>query len=152
MIDKQLIILDCEIKSKEDIMFLLSKRAKQLHYICNDIEYLSAVKKREKEYSTAIGYGVAIPHGKTWAVEKSFIGFIRCKEPIKWGAEKVSLIFQLGISTKNTEALHLKVLAEISRNLMKQKFREHLLKGSKQEVYQKLLEIEQNVRIAMKGD
>ena len=43
---------------------------------------LEAVLKREKEYSAALGYEVAIPHEQSDTVKDPFVVFGRVKEPI----------------------------------------------------------------------
>ncbi|WP_066891738.1 PTS sugar transporter subunit IIA [Clostridium nigeriense] len=148
MINRELIVLDSELKDREDIIEFLANKALNIGYISSLDEYIDAVKKRESEFSTAIGYGVSIPHGKSSAVDRAFIGFLRCREEIKWSEdqkEKVRLIFLLGVPENKKETLHLKILAQISRKLMDEEFRKKLLCNDTEKVFQLLNEIEQNI-------
>lgn len=148
MINKELIVLDSELKTRDEIIEVLAKKALKAGYISNLNEYIDAVKKRESEFSTAVGYGVSIPHGKSSAVNRAFIGFFRCKEEIEWEKdqkEKVRLVFLLGVPESKKDTLHLKILAQISRKLMDEEFREKLICNDKEKIYEMLNEIEKNI-------
>lgn len=148
MINKELIVLDSELKTRDEIIKNLAEKALKAGYISNLDEYINAVKKRESEFSTAIGYGVSIPHGKSSAVDIAFIGFFRCKEEIEWSEEqkeKVKLVFLLGVPESKKETLHLKILAQISRKLMDEEFREKLIFNDMEKVFELLNEIEKNI-------
>lgn len=151
MINKELIILDSDLSNKEDIIGYLAVKAKRLGYITNLDDYIQAVENREKEFSTAIGYEVSIPHGKCEAVGEAFIAFMRTKEPVIWDQETnqpVRLVFLIGVPESKKENLHLKILAQISRKLLDEKFREDLLTVDQENAFKLLMEIEKNI-IAM---
>lgn len=64
------------------------------------------VIKREAINSTYIGYGIAIPHAKSFFVNKSKIIFIRLKYPLQYRTNKISIILLLCLSfTKNDETV-----------------------------------------------
>lgn len=65
MIDEGLIVLDSALTNKKSIIHYLSEKAKEFGYLKNSANYIKAVNKREEEFSTAIGYDVSIPHGKS---------------------------------------------------------------------------------------
>lgn len=149
MINKDLIILDSDLLNKEDIIRFLGKKAFDLGYTNNLNEYIEAVKKREEEFSTAVGYGVSIPHGKSEAVNEAFIAFMRSKNPILWDEEDhgpVRLIFLIGVPENKKETLHLKILAQISKKLMDEEFRNNLINENKDRVLELLMEIEENIK------
>ena len=148
MINKELIVLDSELKSRDVIIETLAKRALNSGYISNLDEYIDAVRKRESEFSTAVGYGVSIPHGKSIAVDRAFIGFLRCKEEIEWyknQKEKVRLVFLIGVPESKKETLHLRILAQISRKLMDEVFRNQLIENDLDGIYKMLHGIEKNI-------
>ena len=72
VIDKDLILLDLT-GDKETIISTLAKKAFDQGRLENQQEYIDAVLKREKEYSTALGYEVAIPHGQSDTVKDPFV-------------------------------------------------------------------------------
>jgi len=64
-------------------------------------EFIHSAVNRERKSATAIGGGVAIPHGNPSVVQRSAIAAAIMKEPIEWGDERVSLVFLLAISKEN---------------------------------------------------
>lgn len=125
LINKDLILLNLPANSQEEALTLLAQRAKELNKIGDVDDFKAAVLDREGEYSTAVGFGVAIPHGKTDAVLEPFLMFARVK-PMDWKAldgNPIDLIFLIGVPQKDAGTLHLQVLAALSRKLMKEEFR-----------------------------
>lgn len=88
------------------------------HSRVGDAEGLFAkLMEREKLGSTGIGSGVAIPHCKMGGIEHAVVAVAACRRPIDFGAvdgEPVRLFF-LVISPKDAPAVHLQVLASISK-------------------------------------
>src|SRR5467141_2719578 len=77
---------------------------------------------QEKLGTTAVGYGVAIPHGKLPKLEKLFGLFARLDRPIDFEAmdgQPVDLVFLL-LAPEGAGADHLKALARIARLLRDQ--------------------------------
>ncbi|MBM3211333.1 PTS sugar transporter subunit IIA [Candidatus Poribacteria bacterium] len=98
----------------------------------NDTESITrGVLEREELGTTAIGQGIAIPHGKFDAVENLMAAFGRSEKGIDFGSvdkQPVKLIFLL-IAPSNSAGPHLTALARISRLLKNQNFRMELLKA-----------------------
>lgn len=108
-------------------------------YIGSSEEYKKAIYKRENEISTAVGYGVAIPHAKTGTVAKATIAILRNLSGIQWGDEKVNLVFMIAAEEKATDE-HLKMLSRISASLMDETFRAKLITAeTSQDIYKVLL-------------
>ena len=99
---------------------------------------LDVLLDREKISTTAIGEGVAIPHGKLPGVERVLGVFARSPEGVDFASldgAPTHLFFAL-IAPENAAADHLKALARISRLLKDEEFRRRLMAGqSSQEVY-----------------
>jgi PTS system nitrogen regulatory IIA component len=75
--------------------------------------------QREKLGSTAVGNGIAIPHGKLAKLDHLFGLFARLDQPIDFEAldgQSVDLIFLL-LAPESAGADHLKALARIARLL-----------------------------------
>jgi len=96
---------------------------------------LAAVLSREKQMSTGMQYGVAIPHGKTDAVE----GVVTAVALKKSGVDFASLdgkpthIFIMTISSTLRAGPHIEFLAAISKVLMRPSLRKRLLKAETRE-------------------
>lgn len=99
MIDEEHIML---VKEKTERDLVLKKVCKQL---CDDgyvkEEFYQDVLKRENIESTAIGNGVAIPHGMPENVIQPKISVIKLEYPVNWGGKMVSIIFLLALNFNN---------------------------------------------------
>lgn len=91
-------------------------------------EIVQALKTREALGSTALGQGIAIPHGRIKGLPKARAAFIRPAQPVAFNApdgKKVSLFFILLVPAQATER-HLQLLAELAQMTGSRKFREAL--------------------------
>lgn len=149
MICKELVMVNKPVHSQAEAIDELSRKAHQLGFLDDQDLYKEAVYKRESEFSTAVGFDVAIPHGLTDAVCEPFIAYMKTENEIEWGLEKkpVSLIFMIGIPLKEKPIIHLKFISQISRNLMKPEFRDQLRScQTNEEAYEFLEQINQDIR------
>ncbi len=128
IITKELVQLNLDASSKEEALAKLAKIAAAEGKVNNEGTYVDAVLKREEEYSTAVGFGVAIPHGKTEAVNTPFLMFATV-DSLDWKAldgAPVDMAFLIGVPENEAGSTHLKILAALSRKLMKEDFRTEL--------------------------
>lgn len=150
MIREPLIFAKEALKNKEDVIRQIAGAAKEEGVLRDPEEFMEAVLQREEEVSTSIGYGIAIPHGKTDAVKEPFISFMSFETPFIWDQEtgdEVKAAFLIGVPETNTEMLHLKAIAAISKKLLDDDFREELYAcRSQREAYALLSEIDQSIR------
>jgi PTS system nitrogen regulatory IIA component len=92
---------------------------------------LAVLLDREKISTTAIGEGVAIPHGKLPGVDRVMGMFARSPEGVDFASldgGPTHLFFVL-IAPENAAADHLKALARISRLLKDEAFRRRLMEA-----------------------
>jgi PTS system fructose-specific IIA component len=128
IISEALVQLNLQATTKEDALSQLAKAAANNGKINDEATYIEAVLKRESEFSTAVGFGIAIPHGKSDAVNEPFFMFAKV-DNIDWNSmdgEPVDLIFLIGVPMSDASSTHLKILASLSRKLMKEPFRNTL--------------------------
>ena len=107
-----------KVNSKKQAIQELAARAAELTGQ-NERTVLEILMQREKLGSTAVGNGVAIPHGKLPKLEKLFGLFARLERPIDFEAldgQPVDLIFLL-LAPEAAGADHLKALARVARLL-----------------------------------
>ena len=79
--------------------------------------YVESMHEREKSVSTAMGSGLAIPHGTNEAkeeIKQTSISFVRYDEPIDWGGKPVN--FVIGIAGTGDE--HLALLQQVAKVFM----------------------------------
>ena len=111
-------------------------------------EYFDAVKEREDTLATYVEYGVAIPHAKTDAVTEPFVVYEKLENGVVWGnnGEIANYIFMIGVPQKYAGNLHLKIISELSKNLMREEFRNKLLNAESAEyVYELLMLVEKEI-------
>ena len=92
---------------------------------------LEALLERERDSSTAIGDGVAIPHAKMAGVQRVIGLFARSPEGVDFHSLDggPTHLFFLLIAPENSPGDHLKALARISRLLKDAGFRARLMRG-----------------------
>jgi PTS system nitrogen regulatory IIA component len=116
LVAPEAIIPALKVISKKQALQELSARAAELTGL-SERAIFEVLLQREKLGTTAVGYGVAIPHGKLPKLEKLFGFFARLERPIDFEAmdgQPVDLIFLL-LAPEGAGADHLKALAKVAR-------------------------------------
>jgi fructose-specific phosphotransferase system IIA component len=111
----------------DELIELLVKDGK----LTNKGEFKEAVLKREEEFSTGIGMGIAIPHGKSSAVIEASMVFGKSEKGIDYQSmddEPAHLFFLIAVPQDSND-VHLRALSEISRKLMHSEVRNQLLQA-----------------------
>ena len=105
------IIITDDIKTRTEALEIIND-----HFVAGGYatkRYLEGMIKKEKEFDTNIGNGLAIPHGSVDykdEILKTGLVILVCKNGVKWNDEDVKLI--IGIAGKGDE--HLDVLAKLA--------------------------------------
>jgi len=106
-------------------------------------EVEKAFWQRESTGSTGLGFGVAIPHGKTAAVGAVCVGMMRFAAPFLWDSndeEPVDLAVMLVIPDGERSQEHLRLLARLSRRIVHDEFRAALRAAPDEEMVVRLVE------------
>ncbi len=130
LLDSELIIVNSDATTKAEAI----KEIIDAFYVTGRTEHPErvedAVWKREDEYSTGLGHGIAIPHCKTDAISANSIGIARLQRPVDWDAvdgEPVNCVILLAMRASDRNGAHLQVFSKLARNLMREDFRNRLL-------------------------
>jgi len=118
LVAPQAVIPALKVNNKKQALQEIAERAAELTGRA-EREILDVLMQRERLGSTAIGSGIAIPHGKLPKLDRLFGLFARLDRPIDFEAldgQPVDLIFLL-LAPENAGADHLKALARIARLL-----------------------------------
>ncbi|MEZ5786575.1 MAG: PTS IIA-like nitrogen regulatory protein PtsN [Xanthobacteraceae bacterium] len=118
LVAQQAVIPALKVNNKKQALQEIAARAAELTGRA-EREILDVLMQRERLGSTAIGNGIAIPHGKLPKLERLFGLFARLDRPIDFEAldgQPVDLIFLL-LAPENAGADHLKALARVARLL-----------------------------------
>ena len=112
LIDIKNIDTSIEPMTKDQVIDRMISKLSQNGYVQDADVFRKAIYQRENEISTAVGYGVAIPHARTRAVERSTIAVFRDLAGVQWGQEKVNLVFMIAAEESASDE-HLKMLSKI---------------------------------------
>jgi len=126
---KSNVFLYVDLKNREEVLAYISKQAELLGYTDNPEKLLTAFLEREKEFSTGLQEGFAIPHAKTTAVKKTGIIYIRTNNPIKWETYDglpVTDLFALLVPNDEANTSHLAMLSKLATALLEKKFKTKL--------------------------
>jgi PTS system nitrogen regulatory IIA component len=131
----QIISPDCIIpnlvaKNREEVLLELTSVLAKKHKEVNLGEVTQTLLNREKDGTTGIGRGVAIPHVRVSEISNNLIVVGRSVKGIDFSAldgKPVHLFFLL-LAPK--EGIYLKVLAHISRKCQSEGFLDRMMSGS----------------------
>ncbi len=134
LLNKDSIIADLSANNKQGV---INELAAAISGTTNasDQQIATVLMEREELGSTGIGGGIAIPHGKLNLVENIIIGFGLSKKGIEYDSldNKPVHIFFLLLTPDNSTGGHLKVLAQISKLLKMDEFKNRLVESSSTE-------------------
>ena len=137
------VIADLKGGTKQEVLTELMSALKEAGLISDVNEAVNVVLEREKLGSTAIGEGVAIPHGKMKGIDRILCVFGRSKEGIPFDAVdgKPVHIFFLLLAPEDSAGLHIQMLSRISRILRDPSFRKRLIEqGGNRDLYTDVVE------------
>ena len=132
------VILELSAQTKPEVLRELARTLARANPQVSADKVGEALFAREKIYSTGIGEGVAIPHGKLNGLGGLSASFDVCKAGIDFDSidKKPTFLFFALVSPENSAGLHLKALARISRLFKNPSFREAILQaGSVEAIY-----------------
>lgn len=142
LLKKESIKLDAKVTSKKEAINLLGDLMDNSGNLNDKETYLDTVFAREDLSTTGIGDGIAIPHGKTAAVNNAGLSSIVIKDGVDFDSldgEKVHLLFMIA-APDNSDNLHLEVLARLSTILMDSDFRDKLINAKSVDEYLSLID------------
>lgn len=122
------IIFDLKSTDKEGVLDELINLLSNDNIITDKEQYKKAVLKREEEFTTGIGMGIAIPHGKSPAVKAPALAFGLSKKGVDYKSMdgKPANIFFLIAVPEKSDNTHLQILSMLSRKLMHEDVRSAL--------------------------
>ncbi len=116
-------------KDKDDLLNVMVDLANNSDKLKDKDRALKEIIHREEIMSTGIGFGVALPHAKTGAVEDTIIAVGVLAEPIDFQSldnVPVNLVFLI-LGRENNVGMHLKLLSRISHLMNNAEFKEKLI-------------------------
>jgi nitrogen PTS system EIIA component len=109
-------------------------------------DLIAVLSERERLGSTAIGDGIAIPHGKLRGANKIIGAFGRHREGVDFESldGNPTHIFFVLVAPEDSASLHLKALARVSRLLKDDAFRARLTEAADSAEIYRLIKEEDN--------
>ncbi|MGS6547533.1 PTS 2-O-a-mannosyl-D-glycerate transporter subunit IIABC, partial [Enterobacter rongchengensis] len=117
--------------SRDEAIRQLTMRLVALGKITDGEAFLAEVYRRESQGPTALGEGLAVPHGKSSAVNEAAFAVATLSEPLEWegvdGPENVELIVLLAIPPAEAGSTHIQVLTSLTSRLADDALRERVM-------------------------
>ncbi|KZE83988.1 PTS fructose transporter subunit IIA [Paenibacillus elgii] len=145
LLQEQSIMIPLEASDKESCIRAMIDGLEAAGCLRDKSAYLDAVMKREETGSTGIGFGVAIPHGKSGGVSKAGLAFAKLTQPLDWQSldgNPVAIVFMIAVPEEAAGNEHLQILIALSRKLIDEQFRQSLLNVTEP---QQLIELLQTI-------
>ncbi|WP_312950442.1 PTS 2-O-a-mannosyl-D-glycerate transporter subunit IIABC [Superficieibacter sp.] len=115
------ICLQTTFDSRDAAIHALAQRLAQLGKITHLDQFLDDVFAREAQGPTALGEGLAVPHGKSHAVKDAAFAVATLREPVSWqgvdGPEQVDLVVLLAIPPAEAGSTHMQLLTALTSRL-----------------------------------
>ncbi|WP_154027812.1 PTS sugar transporter subunit IIA [Olsenella uli] len=130
VIDENIIDLDVKGTTKDEVLRELSQRLYDNGYISDVEQFVKDIYVRESMGITGAGNHIAIPHGKSSAVNKITIAVGRSDHMVEWESydeQPVNLFFLFCVSDDEGFAQnHMRLLAELAGKIGKDSLAEEL--------------------------
>ena len=129
IIDKNLIIINPDVKNKKELFDGMVNHVYNKDYVINLKKFLDALYDREEKSNTELAPGVAFPHARTNAADKLFVSIIIIKDGIDYqnpDMGKAKIIFFFGCPEGHNKQ-YLQLLAQSSRLSKNPEFKEKIL-------------------------
>ena len=128
VLKKDLFIPEIMATDKESVLLEMTKKLFTEGYISDQMDFLAKIKEREAISTTGIGDGIAIPHAKSDDLKETVVLFAKSSQGANFESMDNKLVhyfFLIATPTQSGDA-HLKVLANLSTQLVKSKTQENL--------------------------
>ena len=125
-IDDRTIVLDVDDADRDAVIRRLARLMAATGRVVDEDAVVRAALERELISTTGIGDGIAIPHATTDAATCPVLAFARSRNGVDWNSldeAPAHLIFMIAVPESGAGTEHLRVLAQLSRSLMKPSFR-----------------------------
>ena len=146
ILSEDLVVAELDGSTKADVIVELAGVVARHHPEIDHARLVQALEDRERLNSTALGEGVAIPHGKLPGLKRVVAAFGRSPSGVDFSSldGKPTHLFFLLVAPEDSAGAHLKALARISRLLKDEGFRSRLMQaGDARALYETIHEEDQ---------
>lgn len=117
ILNENLIDLELNAKSKDEAIRKLTKLLSDEGCISDVERFIKDVYRREAEGQTGIGNQIAIPHGKSAAVNATSIAIGRTTSDLDWestDAKPIRVVILFAVRNVNKTTVHLKLMSQVA--------------------------------------
>lgn len=140
-LEKELVLPELTASTKQEALAELLAPVVEKNPALDAEEVFNVLMEREALGTTGIGNGIAIPHGKLASLDKIVVVAGRSSEGLDFDAldQKPCSIFFMVLAPENVAGTHLRILAQISRLLKDDDFKQLFMESDSQEALWNLL-------------
>lgn len=142
LLSPEVMIFNLQGTSKEAVLNEMVQQLYDKNYITSVEAFREQIFNREKQGSTGLGDGIAIPHGKSRVVKAPVVLFAKNNKGIDFNSldgEPAHLFFMIA-APEGANNTHLEALASLSRQLIHPEVVEQLKKAATPEEVQSAFE------------
>lgn len=142
LLSKESILLNIDVKDKDACLVKLVDLMDASGKISDKKSYLNAVHEREKEGTTGVGNGIAIPHGRCSGVKEPGLAAMTIPSGVEYNAldsKPVDLAFLIA-APEGSGSMHLEILSKLATMLMDENFVADLKKAKTVEEFLKVID------------
>lgn len=142
LLSKESVLLNADVNDKEACLVKLVDLMDASGKISDKKSYLDAVHEREKEGTTGVGNGIAIPHGRCKGVKEPGLAAMTIPSGVEYealDAKPVDLAFLIA-APEGSGSMHLEILSKLATMLMDENFVADLKKAKTVEEFLKVID------------
>lgn len=146
IISKNLILSINESKNIDEVLGVISQKLVDLKFATDFKLVLDGFKNREKQGSTGLQDGIAIPHVSSKAIKEAKIIVVKLKKPVDWKSldgKPVDFVIAIAVP-ENSQNKHFELLTAISSKLADPSFLIKFKKSTNDEIVNTLTNIKSN--------
>ncbi|MDY3052208.1 MAG: fructose-specific PTS transporter subunit EIIC [Ndongobacter sp.] len=142
--------LDCRPAPKNEVLDTAISCMDRFGVLSDAAQFRESVLRREREFTTGVGDGVALPHGQSEGVRELALFVMVFPEGTdfeSFDGQKTQLLFLIAVP-KRLQGLHLKLISRLSGLLLDGALRRRLVAAGSPEEFLALLEQAERERFA----
>lgn len=134
--------IDQSFTTQEEVFEFIAQVSVKEGFATSEEDVQQGLLEREKEGTTGMMDGFAIPHANKETIEKASLVIVRLSEAIDWDSmdgKPTDFILSLLIPKAEKGTTHLKMLSSVSKMLMRQEAKEALRNATSEEEIRKVI-------------
>lgn len=142
MLREEFILLNQHPANKTEVLMLLTEALERGGVLRDSMEFLLGVQQREREGSTGVGDGVAIPHARSQGVRVPALAAMTVPQGVDFHSvdgQPVHLVFLIATPPEKGSGTHLEALSRLAALLMQDSFREELERAGTPEEFRYII-------------